>query len=141
MYIIAARRMTSGDLLKYRTGLFITADDESSLSSSSQFSLTMPSELVAGPRLVGGMRTVPSRVHGRAVRRHARSSSAETPDPKSQCASKLIAAYLAALDTSRNSCHRPRVAVLAELYGNAHFFLKPVFSRSRRSKIPGASKT
>ena len=42
MTIITARRMISGELLKQRKGLFITADYESLLSGSSQFSLTMP---------------------------------------------------------------------------------------------------
>ena len=47
MYIITARRMTSGELLKYRKGLFITADYETLLSGSSRFSLTKPSTGVA----------------------------------------------------------------------------------------------
>ena len=44
MYIITARRMTSGDLLKYRKGLFITAGYESLFpgSSRSRFTLTVP---------------------------------------------------------------------------------------------------
>ena len=42
MYIITARRMTSGELLKYRKGLFMTAGYGSFLSGSSQFSLTKP---------------------------------------------------------------------------------------------------
>ena len=46
-YIITARRMTSGELLKYRKGLFITADYESLFpgSSRSRFTLTVPSFL------------------------------------------------------------------------------------------------
>ena len=45
MYIITARRMTSGELLKYRKGLFITAGYESLFpgSSRSRFTLTVPS--------------------------------------------------------------------------------------------------
>ena len=44
MYIITARRMTSGELLKYRKGLFITAGYESLFpgSSRSRFTLTVP---------------------------------------------------------------------------------------------------
>ena len=49
MYIITARRMTSGELLKYRKGLFITADYESLFpgSSRSRFTLTVPVQLLA----------------------------------------------------------------------------------------------
>ena len=42
MYIITARRMTSGELLKYRNGLFISADYESLCFGSSRFSLPVP---------------------------------------------------------------------------------------------------
>ena len=43
MYIITARRMISGEVLKYRKGLcFIYADYESGLSGSSGFCLTEP---------------------------------------------------------------------------------------------------
>ena len=37
MYIITARRMTSGELLKYRKDLFITAAYESFLPGSTRF--------------------------------------------------------------------------------------------------------
>ena len=44
MTIITASRMTSGELLKYRKGLFITPGYESLFpgSSRSQFTLTVP---------------------------------------------------------------------------------------------------
>ncbi len=42
MYIITARRMTSGELLKLRKGWFIAAGYESLDSGSSRFSLTVP---------------------------------------------------------------------------------------------------
>jgi len=44
MYIITVRRMTSGELLKYRKGLRIAEGYETPLPGSSQFALTTPSE-------------------------------------------------------------------------------------------------
>ena len=59
MTIITARRMTSGELLKYRKGLFITADYESLFpgSSRSRFTLTVPAAallrvILKGPEAV-----------------------------------------------------------------------------------------
>ena len=42
MYIIAVRRITSGELLKQRKGLCIAGGWETLIPSSSRFSLTMP---------------------------------------------------------------------------------------------------
>ena len=42
MYIITARRMTSGELLKYRKGLRIAGGYGTPLAGSSQFALTKP---------------------------------------------------------------------------------------------------
>ena len=57
MYIITARRMTSGELLKYRKGLFITAGYESLFpgSSRSRFILTVPQEGIANEGKVHGV--------------------------------------------------------------------------------------
>ena len=72
MYIITARRMTSGELLKYRNGLFIAAGYESVLSISSQFCLTKPLhqlDVEANGRLAVR--------YGSSTTRNAPSSSAE----------------------------------------------------------------
>ena len=44
MYIITARRITSGEELKYRNGLRIAGGYGTSLPGSSQFTLTTPIE-------------------------------------------------------------------------------------------------
>jgi hypothetical protein len=48
MYIITARRITSGELLKYRKGFCIAASYGTPLLASSRFALTLP--LLAFPR-------------------------------------------------------------------------------------------
>jgi hypothetical protein len=45
MYIITVRRMTSGELLKYRKGLCIAEGYGTPVSGSSQFGLTLPMRL------------------------------------------------------------------------------------------------
>ena len=47
MYIITARRITSGEELKYRNGLRIAGGYGTSLPGSSQFTLTTPTERLA----------------------------------------------------------------------------------------------
>ena len=47
MYIITARRITSGELLKYRKGFCIGGSYGSSPGASSQFALTMPLRLLS----------------------------------------------------------------------------------------------
>ncbi len=42
MYIITARRITSGELLKYRKGFCIAASYGTPLPASSRFALTLP---------------------------------------------------------------------------------------------------
>jgi hypothetical protein len=44
MYIITARRITSGELLKYRKGLRIARGYGNPLHFPSQFALTLPSD-------------------------------------------------------------------------------------------------
>jgi putative transposase len=50
MYIITVRRITSGELLKYRKGLCIAGGYGTSLPGSSQFALTTPLEVFATKR-------------------------------------------------------------------------------------------
>ena len=49
MYIITARRITSGELLKQRKGLFIGKGYERLLCGSSRFSLKTPSPVSRQP--------------------------------------------------------------------------------------------
>ena len=49
MYIITARRITSGELLKYRKGFCIAGDYGTPLPGSSRFTLTKPSNRLLGP--------------------------------------------------------------------------------------------
>ena len=46
IYIITARRITSGDVLKYRNGFLIRRGYETRLTGSSEFCLTVPSHVL-----------------------------------------------------------------------------------------------
>jgi hypothetical protein len=54
MYIITARRITSGELLKQRNGFSIERAYGSPLPASSRFSLTMPQKVLIGYRQQSG---------------------------------------------------------------------------------------